>query len=330
MTNNTSSSSKKQQTTAIAAVIAVVLLALCTFLLVRNYNLSKENQQLTANYDESEQLKADLEQQYYEALSELEGMRGSNEELNALIEQQKEELTAQKERIDGLIANKSQLKKARAELGKLRGQVDQYVAEINQLRGEIEELSSENMQLTEMNQSLNSNLENEKMTTAELSSQRAVLVSEKEELQNKTKTLSKKVNLASVIKVNNIEANGIKIRSNGKAVSKSYAKNVEQLRVCFDTTPNSVADVGNEIYHIRIINPSGETIAIDNLGSGVFTNAASGDELRYTVAKEFEYDQEASSMCANWAPQQAFAEGTYEVEIYNKGYLAGSTSFRLK
>ncbi len=45
------------------------------------------------------QLKADLEQQYYQllALSELEGMRGSNEELNALIEQQKEEL-AQKEK----------------------------------------------------------------------------------------------------------------------------------------------------------------------------------------------------------------------------------------
>ncbi|KAA3635570.1 MAG: hypothetical protein DWQ02_09670, partial [Bacteroidetes bacterium] len=84
MTDNTSSSSKKQQTTAIAAVIAVVLLGLCTFLLVRNYNLSKQNELLTENYDESEQLKADLEQQYYEALSELESMRGSNEELNAL------------------------------------------------------------------------------------------------------------------------------------------------------------------------------------------------------------------------------------------------------
>lgn len=330
MTNNTASASKKQQTTAIAAVIAVVLLGLCTFLLIRNYNLKSENQQLSSNYDESEQLKADLEKQYYEALSELEGMRGSNEELNALIEQQKVELTSQKDKIDGLIANKSQLTKAKQELSQLRGKVDQYVAEINQLRGEIEALTGENIELNEKNQNLSTTLESERMTTADLSSQRAVLVSEKEALEKNNSTLSKKVNIASVIKVNNIEAEGIKMRSNGKPVSKSFADNVEQLRVCFETSNNSVADEGTEVYHIRILNPNGETISIENLGSGVFTNGATGEELKYTMAKEFEYDHKAGSLCASWAPQQAFAKGTYEVEIYNKGYLAGSTSFRLK
>ncbi len=51
------------------------------------------------------------------------------------------------------------------------------------------------------------------------------------------------------------------------------------------------------IYHIRIINPSGETIAIDNLGSGVFTNAATEMELRYTVASALlEYDYEANRL----------------------------------
>jgi hypothetical protein len=330
MTNNTASSSKKQQTTAIAAVIAVVLLALCTFLLIKNNRLSNENEQLTANYDESEELKADLEQQYYEALSELEGMRGSNEELNALIEQQKEELTTQKERIGGLIANKSQLKTARRELDKLRGQVDQYVAEINQLRGENEELTSQNMELSDQNQNLSTDLESERMTSADLSSQRAMLVSEKETLEKDNSSLSRKVNIASVIKVDGIEADGIRIRSSGKAVKKSHADNVEQLRICFNTTVNSVANQGREMYHIRIINPNGETITINNLGSGIFKNAATGDDLPYTMAKEFEYDQEVGNLCTVWAPQQPFSKGNYEIEIYNKGYLAGNTSLRLK
>lgn len=330
MANNTTSTPKKQQTTAIAAVIIVVLLALSTFLIVRNYNLSSSNEQLTTNYDEAEQLKADLEEQYYEALSELEGMRGSNEELNALIEQQKSDLTAQKDKIDQLIGSKGKLNKARKELKKLKGQMDQYIAEINDLKAENNLLTEENSTLNEQNYTLNSDLQNERITSADLSSQRALLVSEKEELTSDRDNLSRKVNLASVIKADNIEVDGLKIRSSGKAVKKSYAKNVQQLRVCFNTSVNAVAGSGSETYHIRIISPVGETIAVDDYGSGVFTNSASGDQLRFTMAKEFDYDNTAEKLCTIWSPSGGFSKGNYEVEIYNKGYLAGSTSFRLK
>ena len=330
MADNTTSTPKKQQTTAIAAVIIVVLLALCTFLIVRNYNLSSSKEEIAAKYDESEQLKADLDTQYYEALSELEGMRGSNEELNALIEQQKNDLAEQKEKIDKLIGNKRNLGKARKELKNLKGKVDQYIAEINQLRAENDLLTDENSSLSEQNTNLNSDLQSERMTSADLSSQRAILVSEKDELSNEKDRLSRKVNLASVIKTENIEVDGLKVRSSGKAVTKNYAKNIEQLRVCFNTTNNEVAEKGSETYHIRIINPAGETIAVDALGSGAFSNSATGSQLRFTMAKEFNYNQKEEQLCAVWVPQNGFSKGNYEVEIYNKGYLAGNKSFRLK
>lgn len=44
---------------------------------------------------ESTKVKADLEKTYYQALSDLEEMRGNNSELNAMIETQKTELKKQ-------------------------------------------------------------------------------------------------------------------------------------------------------------------------------------------------------------------------------------------
>ncbi|GJM34025.1 MAG: hypothetical protein DHS20C18_30260 [Saprospiraceae bacterium] len=326
----TPNKSNQQRNTAIAAVVIVALLGLCTFLVVRNYQLGNTNTSLAANFDESEQLKAELEKQYYEALSELEEMRGSNEELNALIESQKVELKAQKEKIEGLLRNKSSLDKARKELAGLNAKVEQYLAEINQLREENEMLSSSNTQLTERNQNLTGALDSQLMTNASLSSEKAMLVSEKESLESERARLSKKVNIASVIKVEELDVNGLKSRKSGKAVKKKFAKNVEQLNICFNTTSNVVAEEGTEIFYVRIINPLGETLAIDNLGSGVFTNNATGEDVRYTKAKEVEYDQKEGNVCLDWTPGQAFAKGTYDVEIYNKGYLAGSTSITLK
>lgn len=331
--SNPSSSSPKpssNNTIAIAAVIIVALLGLSAFLGVRNFQLNNTKQELTADFEKTEELKVELEKQYYEALSELEEMRGSNDELNTLIEEQQESLKTQKDKIDGLLRDSRNYKAARTEMANLKSQVEQYVAEINQLREENEELLANNSQLTEQNQNLNSDLESERMTSAQLNSERAILVSEKETLENETSRLAKKVNIASVIKVEDIDAAGYKLRKSGKPVKKSNAKNVERIEVRFNTTDNAVTEPGNEIFHVRIINPLGETLALEELGSGIFTNSATGEQIRYTMTAEGDYDGSAGSLGIKWNPGQTFAKGNYEVEIYNKGYLAGSTSFQLK
>lgn len=321
---------KSSQKTAIFAVVGVILLAILGFLAFKTISLSNENKELKSANTEVNQLKEELDQQYYEALSELEEVRGSNDELNDLVEQQKEELTTQRNKIDKLLSNKANLSKARKELDKLRAQVDQYVAELNQLREENAQLSQENSELNETNQTLTVDLDSQKMLNSELSSERATLVSEKQELEETKNKLSKKVNLASVIKLEDIEAYGLKTRSSGKAVKKSYAKNVQELRVCFNTTVNEVANPGTETFVLRIISPTGETMAVDAMGSGVFKNSATNEEMRFTKLGELDYDQTAENVCMAWAPDQAFQPGNYEIEIYNKGYLAGSTTLRLK
>ena len=66
------------------------------YLLMDRSKMSDQVQQQVDKITESEQLNAELEKQYYEALSDLEEMRGSNDELNTMIETQKEELKQQK------------------------------------------------------------------------------------------------------------------------------------------------------------------------------------------------------------------------------------------
>lgn len=312
-------------------IVAIVLLALATVGLgIFPFSKSSENEKVTAMYDESEQLKAELEKQYYEALSELEELRGSNDEMNALIEQQKVELKDQKDKIAGLLKDSRNLSAARKELAALRTQAEGYIAEINQLREQNEMLTSENATLLEKNDTLSKNLQDQQMANAELSSERAVLVSEKEQLEEVRQQLSRKVNIASVIKVDGIEVTGLKTKKSGKDVKRRNADNIDKLQVCFNTSANDVAEAGSEVFFVRIINPLGETLAIEEMGSGVMTNNANQEQVLYTQAREMEYNGEAGNLCTEWAPNQPLQEGNYELEIYNKGFLAGSTSFQLK
>lgn len=324
-------SDKSQQNFKIGAIIAIAVLAiLCAVLVFNLVSKNKTNDSLTYELNESEQLKAELEKQYYEALSELEELRGSNEELNALIESQKTELKESKDRIDGLLRDSRNLKKARQEMKGLTAQVEQYLAEINQLREENQMLTARTVELSAENNSLNTNLDSARVRNMELSSAKAALTSEKETLEADRAYLAKKVNIASVIKVGSVEVQGLKSRSSGKAVTRKTAKNIDQLQVCFEASSNQVTESGVEEFFIRIINPLGETMAVEELGSGIFTNNASGEQIRYTKIKDTDYDNDAQNLCMIWAPNQPFQAGNYNVEVYNKGYLAGSSSFKLR
>lgn len=330
----TSAKDSKQKLIAAAAIIIIALLAGNAFLLYNGSQKSKTISQQVAQIDEAEKLKTELEKQYYEALAELEEMRGSNEELNSLIDKQKEDLKTQKDKISKLIrsgkAKKSDLAAARQQIQDLAAQRDQYMAEVTQLKDQNQSLTAQTVQLSEDKTLLQDEVSKGRMMNDELVTAKAALVSEKEELETERAVLSKKVSIASVIKVSTITAEGWKIRKSGKPVKKRYAKNIDRLTLCFDATQNNVVEAGSEQFHVRIINPVGETLAIEELGSGVLNSTANNEQIRYTRAKEIDYSNTDSNVCINWEPNIPFQKGTYEVQIYNKGYLAGQGTFTLK
>jgi len=320
---------QKSRTPLLAGVIGVLLIALIA-LGIGFMNRGNDNAELTTNLVEMEQFKAQAEKQYYESLAELEEMRGSNEELNAMIDQQKEELRLQNEKITSLTRDNRNLGAARAELASLREKTTGYLAELEDLRAANAALTEDRDRLSTERDLLSNDLQVSQQTNDQLNSERAVLVSEREQLANRNNELSRKVNVASVIKTNNITAEGQKQRNSGRWVSRTNAKNVERLYVCFNSLDNAVATSGEENFQLRIINPTGETMSVEAEGSGVLTTD-SGEQIPYTKNVPFDFQGDAANHCAEWTLNgQEFAEGTYSIELYNKGFLVGETTMRLK
>lgn len=297
------------------------------------FNKNKQQEIITvteSKLTESERLKGELEKQYYQALQDLEKQRTDNKALNDQIDSMKIDLKNNKDRISRMLADSKNLAAAKKEMTTLRSQVDGYLAEITKLKGENEVLVQANTTLTSEKKTLTMNLDEQKKTNEELTTAKAVLTSEKEKLTGENTVLTKKVNIASVVKVNNIDVSGFIVKSSGKEVEKSKAKKIDGLKICFDLADNDVTDAGVEQFHVRIINPNGETQAIESMGSGEMVNQANNEKIKYTSLKGVKYENAAQNTCMNWQPNMPFQEGTYTIEIYNKGYLSGTSTFKLK
>ncbi|MEM9929761.1 MAG: hypothetical protein AAF840_08090 [Bacteroidota bacterium] len=321
---------KPNRTPLFIGIIAVLALALIG-VLIGYGNRGAENAQLTTDLVEMEQFKATAEKQYYESLAELEEMRGSNEELNAMIDQQKDELRTQRDKIASLTRDSRNLVAARRELKELKSQTEGYLVQLEEARLQIAELNESNERLTTERDLLSSDLQVSRQQNETLNSERAVLVSEREQLTSTNQELSRKVGVASVLKTNNVTVVGQKSRSNGKYVDRKNAKSVDRLYVCFNSLDNAVAQPGEESFELRIINPSGETIQIDAEGSGVLISAENGDQIPYTKSVTFAFDGSATSHCAEWnVASQQYAKGTYIAELYNKGFFVGQGTVTLK
>ena len=322
--SNNKEKKKQQNIIAIAATIGVILLGVIGWLAYSNMTKANALEQTVYQLEESNNLRSELEVQYNQALADLEGQKTDNEELNAMIDQQKTELETSKNKIASLLRNKGKLDKARVEIENLKTQVSGYIAQIDELKAANDMLAGENATLTDEKNMLSADLDNKSAENQDLSAAKAKLVSEKEDL-------SAKVNIASVIKMKNVKVEGMKIKGSGKATVVSRAKAVDKIKVCFTTLDNDVVAAGTERFFIRLINPLGETLAIEDMGSGVFTNKATGEEIRFTQYEEVDYTNEEANSCLYWQPiSLSFMAGDYSVEIYNKGYLAGMGSFNLK
>jgi len=326
----TSKSNKNLATWAIIAIIA--LLGLNGYQWFVNSQISSENARQETELIELEKISAELDQDYQAALGSLEDMRGDNKELNDLIESQKKELTSQKDKINNLIWSKRELNKAREEIQNLSAQAANYIAELTQLREENALLASSNTQLRNQNETLNVQYQEVAQARAALQEESAVLAAEKERLATDNVTLSTKVDMANAIKINFMEVTGFKVKESGKRKKQKRAKNVDLLEVCFKTETNMVVSSGATKFQVRIIDPMGETIAVENAGSGVLTNKLDETKVRYTFEGLIEYNNEDTEGCVGWmvSESRSLSKGVYEVEMYNNGFPVGKGNFKLK
>jgi len=323
---NNEDNNQKRITTIMGVAIAA-LLGLCVFLLVSKLNTSKQLDATTMELTQQKEAMTELETKYNDAVTQLEQQKGINAELDAKINEQLQNLEAQKNEIAGLIQKN---KEYRGAMNSFERQKTQYLAEIEDLKKKVGELTASNTELSSKNQELSTNLTQTQSQLQEESTAKAALISEKTQLETERAQLSKKVDIASAIRVKNVTVKAVDVRSNGKEKTKSRASKVDKLNICFTTEPNEVVPAGEETFQIRVVDPTGAPLAIESLGSGVSVDKKAESEFRFTTTATCNYSNGETNVCGAWQPGQNFAKGKYTVEIYNKGYLVGTGAFNLK
>ncbi len=312
----------------VLGILLALVIGVNIWLLVDKFNKKKVIEETQQELSETEALRVELDEKYNTAMAQLDELKDENDELYDRIEEQKEALRKEKSKINRLISrgdlSAQELADAQQMISGFQAQISGYVAEIDQLKAQNSTLTAETVTLKEEKAGLETVIETKE-------EEKAVLSREKEDLESEKKVLSSKVAIGQLLKANYITAKAFKLKGGTVEKEVKKAKAADRLKVCFQVIENKITPTGENTLHMRIINPRGETIAVDSQGSGSFMNEDSGETIRYTKAKTINYVNMAEDLCLNWDIGDVdLTAGVYNVEVYNKGYLAGKNTFELK
>ncbi|MBO9701547.1 MAG: hypothetical protein J7604_15165 [Sporocytophaga sp.] len=303
---------KKNQVIAFAATGAIMtgLFAGSTVLYVDNGQLKAENaekvQQIESLETIGKKLKSDLQQ----INEELSSMQGRNKELDRLLASAKDDINGKSKKITLLIKDNASLKKVQKQVAELKKVKSGYFNKIKELEERLGLLTSQNDELRRDNESLQDKLD---------------------DLSARYSEMERKVEIASVLRVEKATTLGFKKIKSGKLVKNSNAGKVDRLTFSFDLVENKVAEKGTKTIYARVINPKGETLPAPASESGTFNNSDNNISLPYSVSKEVNYNNEnlKVEMSYDFAEDKN-AKGLYKVEFYCDGFYCGSSQIRLK
>lgn len=322
--------SNKNNIPAWAIAAMILLLAFNVFQYFNYSKLKSSFQKQETELFQMEKFNATLESDFESAMSSLEELRSDNQLANELIESQKLELQNQRSKINKLVWTKRELGKAQDELNKLNSSVAKYVAEVNQLKAENQKLVASNSRLSSEKKVLTADLSAEKQKAESLAKEKEELAIAKTKLDKNNQILATQVDMAEAIKINYIKVEGFKRNDDGKVKSQQKVKKLTFIRTCFTTETNLVTKAGPKVFHVRLINPIGETVAVESLGSGILTDKLTGKPVRYTAKGTMDYKNGDQKACIDWEPNFKLMKGEYKVEMYNNDYLVGKGDFKLK
>ena len=318
------SENENQKSNSKLHAIYIVLIALLIGGLVyTNFMLKKSKETIVVTdkqLDEVSSLKADLDKKYAESLQEIESYRAENAGLDSLLMVKEQELSAKRAKIDALLSEVSKLKSNDATKAKLLAEAQELMKQLDEdkvrLQNSVDSLIAVNNLLYQERDSITGELKN--------------TLQKKQEVDEENKKMKDRIDKASILGTANIQSTPIRITKKGKEDDVTKAKDAEKLRVCFDLLQNKIAPKGLTPIEVRIISPDGSTIQMQNLGSGTFKEATSGNEIPFTYSISPDYQNETKTVCSYWAQTFKFSPGKYSVEIYEKGFLIGQSSFTMK
>ncbi|MEZ4908365.1 MAG: hypothetical protein R2771_12155 [Saprospiraceae bacterium] len=315
---------------AFAIIAIIALLGSTAYFWVKYNNATKSNDKLNTEISQMTETQDKLENDYQQAVSSLEDLKSDNLELNELIDKQKAELKAQKDKISKQLAVSKNYDAAKKEIEALKLQAQDYINQINDLKQKNQLLTDSNNQLESDKVNLTNKLETTTYEKNAISQQKDSLAGAKKILEKENAKLFVTANKAAALELTDISTKPYKVKSNGSYSKESSADEMQLLKICFDMKKNEYAEKGQEAFYLRLIAPDGNTVYNEKLGSGNFVKSSDKSKVNYTKKYFVDYNGNDEEVCLIWNKEIELMKGRYQVELYNKGYLAGTSDFKLK
>jgi len=222
----------------------------------------------------------------------------TNHQLNAELEAKNKEIAMLKKKLKN---EQKDDKKYAAEIKNAKKMISDLTNDAKELAGRIGLLQGDNKQLA----------------------------SERDSLMGQYIALKK---LGSVLHASNIRLTAIHLKHSGrKEKHTAKARKTNLLRIDFDIDENRIAEDGTKDLYMVIKDPSGKLL-VQNAAVPDMMQTYDGNALAYTLQKRIalKQNQPVKDIVINWKQEDEYSKGTYEVNIYNGGYVIGEGKVALR
>lgn len=220
-----------------------------------------------------------------------------------------EELEAERQKVNQLI---SEIKKKNIDASSLA----KYENQIKSLENKMRTLILENDALKKANSQLVMNIDSLDVALSENTQKSAVLAQENMEL-------NAKIAKASRLVITNLNAQTLKVKSSGKEVETDKASRVNAIKIEFTIPENKLANSGEKIYFIQVIDPKNNII-------GEKREINFEDKLLvYSFPTKVNYTNKTIQV-SEIIRGDDFVKGKYYVNIFDNDTQVSSNVFELK
>lgn len=301
------SNQKKDQNKNIIIIVLVLLVIISGIKLYTDYvDRTKKTEEILLLSTENNDLNKRLDSVTYQLdlrIKEIEKLGGDVKALEAVRDQMIAERNSSKQRSNSEIAALN--------------------SKINNLNGLIAQKDKEILDLREANQQLFAENEDLKTNKAQIEEEVAQLNIQKQDLQAK-------VDVASMLKAENISISAVNSRGKERIETTKDFKNkqIERLKVSFNLADNKVAQKGPRNVYVQVLGPNSQPIFDVAKGSGTFM--INGAEQFYTSKQDIIFDNSEQDLIFYYEKGSDYASGTHEVKVFVDNYLVGSKTFTVK
>lgn len=223
-------------------------------------------------------------------------------------------------------ANMTKIKTLKSEINGILGKKNVTDAELGIAKGKINELQQVITDLRRQNGSMEEEQKRLSLIMEQMNGDISGLQQNMKRLGDENKTLTEKINLASVFVASELKLSAVTVKGS-KEEETSQSKKTEKFVFSFLVQNNINEYNGAEVY-VVIIGPDGHVIQNEGWESRTMDTKNEGKK-EYTMKVRFDYERGEQKSQLFSLNADKYQKGNYIMQIYHNGYMIGQTTRRL-